>query len=79
MRADLGDPAGRRLACVLTRSPAIEVLHRVTVAPLTRTIRGIRSEVELGPDDGMPAARLAGPRADLRPFRARAALGTFWT
>ena len=25
------------------------------VAPATRTIRGIPSEVELGPEDGMPA------------------------
>jgi len=27
----------------------------VTVAPLTRTIRGIRTEVPVGPDDGVPA------------------------
>ena len=51
--ADLGPPAGRRPVCVLTRDAAIEVLHTVTCAPITRTIRGIRSEVEVGPDQGL--------------------------
>ena len=52
--ADLGAPAGRRPVCVLTRDAAIEVLNAVTCAPITRTIRGIRSEVELGPEHGLP-------------------------
>ena len=52
--ADLGPPAGRRPVCVLTRDAAISVLTAVTCAPLTRTIRGIRSEVELGPEHGLP-------------------------
>lgn len=52
--ADLGPPAGRRPVCVLTRDPAIEVLAGVVCAPITRTIRGIRSEVEVGPDEGLP-------------------------
>jgi mRNA interferase MazF len=52
--ADLGPPAGRRPACVLTRSPAIAVLTAVACAPITRTIRGIRSEVEIGPEEGLP-------------------------
>jgi mRNA interferase MazF len=51
---DLGPPAGRRPVCVLTRDAAIEVLRTVTCAPITRTIRGIRSEVEVGPADGLP-------------------------
>jgi mRNA interferase MazF len=54
--ADLGPPAGRRPVCVLTRDAAIEVLASVTCAPITRTIRGIRSEVELGPVHGLPEA-----------------------
>ena len=54
--ADLGPPAGRRPVCVLTRDAAIEVLAAVTCAPITRTIRGIRSEVELGPEHGRPEA-----------------------
>lgn len=52
--ADLGNPAGRRPVCVLTRDAAIQVLSAVTCAPITRTIRGIRSEVEVGPDEGLP-------------------------
>lgn len=52
--ADLGQPAGRRPVCVLTRDAAIEVLTAVTCAPITRTIRGIRSEVELGHKQGLP-------------------------
>jgi mRNA interferase MazF len=50
---DLGPPAGRRPVCVLTRNAAIDVLTSVTCAPITRTIRGIRSEVELGPEHGL--------------------------
>lgn len=46
--------AGRRPALVLTRSEAIPVLKRVIVAPLTRTIRAIPTEVGLGPEDGLP-------------------------
>ena len=52
--ADLGPPAGRRPVCVLTRDPAIEVLTAITCAPITRTIRGIRSEVEVGSSEGLP-------------------------
>jgi len=52
--ADLGAPAGRRPVCVLTRDPAIEVLSAVTCAPITRTVRGIRSEIPIGIDEGLP-------------------------
>ena len=52
--ADLGPPAGRRPVCILTRDAAIEVLTSVTCAPITRTIRGIRSEVGIGPEQGLP-------------------------
>ncbi len=52
--ADLGPPAGRRPVCILTRDAAIEVLTSVTCAPITRTIRGIRSEVDIGPEQGLP-------------------------
>jgi len=38
---------------VLTRDAAIEVLTAVTCAPITRTVRGIRSEVEVGPKEGL--------------------------
>jgi mRNA interferase MazF len=52
--ADLGVPSGRRPVCVLTRDAAIEVLSAITCAPITRTIRGIRSEVAVGTDEGLP-------------------------
>ena len=39
---------------MLTRDAAIEVLDALTCAPVTRTIRGIRSEVEVGSDEGLP-------------------------
>jgi mRNA interferase MazF len=45
---------GRRPVLVLTRDEAIPRLRNVVVALITRTIRGIDTEVELGPDDGMP-------------------------
>ena len=54
--ADLGPPAGRRPVCVLTRDAAASVLTAVTCAPITRTIRGIRSEVEIGVEQGLPEA-----------------------
>jgi mRNA interferase MazF len=38
----------------MTRDEAIPVLTRVVAVPLTTTIRGIPSELRLGPDDGMP-------------------------
>ena len=46
--------AGRRPHLVLTRDASIPVLHGVLAVPATRTIRGIPTEVELGPEDGMP-------------------------
>lgn len=39
---------------VLTRSDVIDSLLYVTVAPLSRTIRSIGSEVMLDPSDGVP-------------------------
>jgi mRNA interferase MazF len=46
--------AGRRPGCILTRQAAIPVLTSVLVAPATRTIRGIPTEVALSREDGMP-------------------------
>ena len=49
------DPgAGRRPHLVLTRDAAIPVLHNVLAVPATTSIRGIPTEVALGPADGMP-------------------------
>lgn len=52
--ADLGAPAGRRPVCVLTRDAAAGVRTSVTCAPITRTVRRIDSEVQIGPGHGLP-------------------------
>jgi mRNA interferase MazF len=49
-------PDKQRPVLVLTRGSAVRHLSRVTVAPITSTIRGVPSEVALGPDDGMKVA-----------------------
>ena len=46
-------PDKQRPVLVLTRASALRHLSRVTVAPITSTVRGVPSEVALGPDDGM--------------------------
>lgn len=45
----------RRPVLVVTRSDAIEVLTSIVVAPVTRTIRDIPTEVRLGEREGLPA------------------------
>lgn len=57
--AELGPPAGRRPVLVLSRNAAIPVLSAVVVAPITRTIRDIASEVHLGKEEGLPEACVA--------------------
>lgn len=46
-------PDKSRPVLVLTRGSALLYLARVTVAPITSTIRGVPSEVALGVEDGM--------------------------
>ena len=48
-------PNKRRPVLILTRDSAIGYLHALTVAPITRTIRDIPSEIVLGEDDGLSA------------------------
>jgi mRNA interferase MazF len=47
-------PDKKRPVLILTRDSAIAVLHSVTVAPITSTIRNIPTEVVLTKDDGLP-------------------------
>ncbi len=54
--AELAPPAGRHPVLLLSRSEAYPVRELVMVAPLTTRIRGIPSEVSLGPQDGVPRA-----------------------
>lgn len=46
-------PDHPRPALVLTRASAIGYLTRVTVAPITTSIRGVPSEVPVGVEDGL--------------------------
>jgi mRNA interferase MazF len=47
-------PDKRRPVLLLTRDEVLPHLREVIVAPITRTVRGLRSEVVLSTDDGMP-------------------------
>lgn len=46
-------PDKSRPVVVLTRQEMIQHLNTVTIAPLTRTIRGVCSEVVIGPEEGL--------------------------
>ena len=52
--ADLPAPLGRRPVVLLSRDEAYSVRNAVTVAEVTRTIRGIPVEVPFGTEDGLP-------------------------
>ncbi len=51
--------ANGRPYLVLTRDEATPVLRTLLVAPVTRTIRGIPTEVALGTDEGLPTECVA--------------------
>lgn len=44
----------RRPVLVVTRSEVIPLLRWIVVAPVSRTVRGIPTEVPLGPAEGLP-------------------------
>ena len=46
-------PDKNRPVLILTRNSVIQYMGEVTIAPITKTIRNIPSEVILSPDDGM--------------------------
>lgn len=49
-------PDKRRPVLALTRDAVIDSISEIIVAPITRTLRGIKTEVVLTPEDGMPVA-----------------------
>jgi mRNA interferase MazF len=49
-------PDTQRPVVILTRESILDRLARVTVAPITATVRGVASEVPLGIEDGMKGA-----------------------
>lgn len=58
----------RRPVLVVTRTDAIPVLEWVVVAPVTRTVRLIPTEVDLGPDNGL-SIPCAAAFDNLQPIR----------
>jgi mRNA interferase MazF len=56
---DFPKPAGTRPAVLVSRDEAYSVRTRVTVVPVSRTVRGIPTEVRLGASDGLPKAGAA--------------------
>lgn len=60
----------RRPVLIVTRSDAIPVLNRIVVAPVTRTVRSIPTEVRFGPDDGLPT-ECAASFDNLQPIKRR--------
>jgi mRNA interferase MazF len=57
--AETPDASKGRPFLVLTRNEAIPVLRTVLVAPISRTIRRIPTEVPLGLSEGLPVASAA--------------------
>lgn len=49
-------PDKKRPVLLLTRDVVINSLNEIIVVPVTRTIRGLETEVVLTTDDGMPVA-----------------------
>lgn len=43
----------RRPVLIVSRTEAAGSLNRLIVAPITRNVRGIPTEIPLGPDDGL--------------------------
>jgi mRNA interferase MazF len=58
----------RRPVLVVTRNEAIPVVTWLVVAPVTRTVREIPTEIALGPDEGLPE-RCAATFDNLQPIR----------
>ena len=52
--AQLPQPFGRRPVVVITRDAVVGRMNNLTVAPITRTIRNVDTEVILQPVDGVP-------------------------
>lgn len=58
----------RRPVLIVTRNEGIPVLTWLVVAPVTRTVRNIPTEVSLGPPEGLPEPCVAA-FDNLQPIR----------
>jgi mRNA interferase MazF len=68
-------PNKRRPVLILTRQEILGHLYSITVAPITTTIRGIPSEVVIGPESGLKTISainldnmMTVPKDELRSF-----------
>jgi mRNA interferase MazF len=66
-------PVGKRPVILISRDEAYAIKTRVTVVVVTRTVRGIPTEVRVGPAQGLPKIGVANadkivtiPRTTLR-------------
>lgn len=57
--AELPSPVGHRPVVILTRDAVLHSLDSIVVALVTRTVRGIPSEVVLGRRQGLPTQCVA--------------------
>ncbi len=57
--ADLPSPVGSRPVVILTRDAVLDRIESVVVAIVTRTIRGLPTEVVLGRQQGLPVRCVA--------------------
>lgn len=57
--ARLPAPVGRRPVVLVSRDEAYAIKTRLTVVVVTRTVRGIPTEVRLGPAQGLPKVGVA--------------------
>lgn len=58
----------RRPVLVVTRDVAVPVLRRIIVAPVTRTVRDIPTEIPLGAREGLPVT-CAANFDDIQPIQ----------
>src|SRR5215813_13758002 len=57
--AQFPPPVGKRPVILVSRDEAYAIKTRVTVVVVTRTIRGIPTEVRVGPSQGLPKVGVA--------------------
>jgi mRNA interferase MazF len=57
--ADLPAPVGSRPVIILTRDAVVNSIGSVVVAIVTRTVRGLSSEVRLNKAEGLPVPSVA--------------------
>jgi mRNA interferase MazF len=57
--AQFSEPVGKRPVVLVSRDEAYSIKTRVTVVVVTRTVRGIPTEVRVGRPEGLPKVGVA--------------------